>query len=239
MVVHALAIALYTLMRPVQVASPAPFSVTDRGGATAAGMHVIRIEPVQNAQERTRPPEPDQVKPTEGPAVEAGSPDVSDPTLGEIVAPGPTAAERLRPHLGDPRLWAPLDEALNELTLEQRLELDLSGRIAEWQDSIAAAMAQDRALTDWTKTDSQGRRWGVADGKLYLGNITIPFPLSFGMPVGRRDEFRRNAWIWDEIQRGAATGSMREGWKERAKAMRARRDKERAAAKPDTSGVRR
>jgi len=238
-VLHALAIVLYPLLQPVKVGSPLPFFVTDQGGGGAPGMRIIRIQPVEDAGERSRPAQPAEVKPAEGPAIEPGVPDVSDPNRGGIVAPGPTAAERLRPHLVDPRIWAPLDEALNELTLKQRLELDLSGRVAEWQDSIQAALAQDRALTDWTKTDSKGRKWGVADGKLYLGDITIPFPLSFGLPVGRRDEFRRNAWVWDEIQRGAATGEMRDSWKERAKAIRERRDKERAAAKPDTSGVRR
>ncbi len=239
MVLHALVIVLYPRMRPVKVAAPIPFFVTDRGGGGAPEMRVIRIEPVEDAGERVRPAQPREVEPTERPAIEPGVPDVSDPTVRGFVAPGPSAAERLRPHLVDPRLWAPLDEALNQLTLEQRLKLDMSGRVAEWQDSIQAALAQDRALTDWTKTDKQGRKWGVADGKLYLGDITVPFPLSFGLPVGRRDEFRRNAWVWDEIERGKATGAMRDSWKERAKAIRARRDKERAAAKPDTSGVHR
>lgn len=240
LVAHVLAILAYTAMRPITPAGPIPSFSSPRSGEVGdVGMRVIRLREV--AAQDARPDEPDEIAPPETPAVEPGAPDISDARGDGLVAPGPTAAERLRPHLGDARIWAPLDPELNELTMEQRLELELAGDIADWQDSLAVAAAAERALTDWTKTDSQGRKWGISEGKLHLGDLTLPLPFSFGTAVGRRDEFRRAQWEWDEIQRGAATGLMRDSWKERAQAIRERRDKERAAAqaKPDTSRVRR
>jgi hypothetical protein len=237
-VVHALAILAYTAMRPIVPAGPIPSVAPTRSGAVGDAMRVIRLRAV--TVEGARPDDPSEVRPTEAPPLRPGAPDLSDTRGPGIVAPGPTAAERLRPHLSDGRIWAPLDAELNALTLEQRLELGLAGDIADWQDSVAVAEAAERALTDWTRTDAQGRRWGVSEGKLHLGDITLPLPFSFGTPVGRRDEFLRRQWEWEEIQGGAASGLMRDSWKERAKAIRERRDRERAAeTRPDTSGVRR
>ncbi len=237
-VLHVLAVVGYSRLLPEHPGGPPPALAPRPGGQAVSGMRVIRLREVETTGER--PSAPAEVRPTEAPAVNPGVPDVSDTNRGGIVAPGPTAAERLRPHLADPRLWVPLDPGLNELTMEQRLELELAGRITEWQDSMSAVAEAQRALTDWTTTDSQGRKWGVSEGKLHLGGLTLPLPFSFGTPVGQRDAVRRREWEWEEIQRGAQTGAMRDSWKERAQAIRERRDKERAAKqKPDTSGVRR
>lgn len=235
--VHLVAIAYYGLLPPLEPQLVLPAGSVEVGAEAGQGMRVVDLVPVEDGGER--PAAPEEIRPTERPGVRSGTPDVSDPNRGGIVAPGPTAAERLRPRLSDERLWAPLDAALNELTLEQRLELELSGKIADWQDSLAVALESERALTDWTRTDAEGRRWGVSEGKLHLGDITLPLPFSFGTPVGRRDEAARAAWEWEEIQRGATAGTLRDSWKERAKAIRERRDRERARARPDTSGVRR
>ena len=238
LVVHVLAILAYTAMRPIMPGGPLPMFVTPRSGEPGEGMRVIRLREITT--QGARPEAPEEVRPAQRPTVRPGTPDLGDANRPGIVAPGPTAAERLRPHPSDGRIWAPLDPQLNELTLEQRLELELAGDIVDWQDSLAVAAAAERALTDWTRTDAQGRKWGVSEGKLHLGDITLPLPFSFGTPVGRRDEIRRQQWEWDEIQRGAATGLMRDSWKERAQAIRERRDKERTKeTKPDTSGVRR
>ena len=78
----------------------------------------------------------------------------------------------------------------------------------------------------------------MSPGKLHLGDLTLPLPFAFGTPVGKRDEANRRVWEWEEIQRGAAAAAARESWKERAQAIRERRDRERAAARPDTSRTR-
>jgi hypothetical protein len=62
--------------------------------------------------------------------------------------------------------------------------------------------------------------------------------LNFGTPVGKRDETNRRVWEWDEIQRQSQRFLIEEAWKERAAATRARRDRERAAVRVDTLGIR-
>jgi hypothetical protein len=151
------------------------------------------------------------------------------------VPPAPTAAERLRPNLTDARLWAEPPPEFYELTLEQREELLLSARIVEWYDSVALVRAAEGRLTDWTFRDGSGGRWGVADGRMYLGDVSVPLPLNFGTPVGKRDEVNRLLWEYEEISRQSQRFLIEESWKERAAAIRARRDRERAAA-ADTIG---
>ncbi len=114
----------------------------------------------------------------------------------------------------------------------------MAGLLEAWNDSVRVAEAEQRALTDWTYTDDEGGRWGVADGKLYLGDLAIPFPFAFGSNPQQLQEGRARDWVWAEIQRGMITGELRDSWKERAQAIRARRDRERALARPDTSGRR-
>lgn len=202
-------------------------------------MTVVEITAADATEDPERPPDPTPVRDVDAPRVSPGRPQVGDPLGTGLVAPGPTAAERLRPVLGDRRLWAPLSREINDLTPEQIQELELAGRIAEWQDSLSAEGERQRALTDWTTTDAEGRRWGISEGKIHLGDVTLPLPFSFGTPVGKRDEANRRAWEWEEIQRGAETGQLRDSWKDRARAIRERRDRERSAPRPDTSGVRR
>lgn len=239
-VVHVIGLALYPSVVRMEVRQGPAMIVPAGGVPTLQGMEVVDIVAVDAVDDPERPAAPEEVRPVEGPAVRTGAPQLGEPGTG-LVAPGPTAAEQMRPNLQDRRIWAPLDPELVDLTPEQIEELQLRGRIAEWQDSLSEAERAARAGTDWTHTDGQGRKWGVSEGKLHLGDVTLPLPFSFGIPVGRRDEIRRSQWEWDEIERGAATGSTRSSWKERAQAIRERRDREREAqrAKPDTTGGRR
>ena len=81
---------------------------------------------------------------------------------------------------------------------------------------------------DWTRTDEDGKRWGVSPGKIHLGDVTIPFPYSFSAPPANRDQVGRRVWEWDEIESGAVAGAVRANWKDRAAAIRARKEAERA-----------
>jgi len=207
----------------------------------AGGLRAIGLVEVEGIGAFTSPQEPVDVRPVPGPSpgAAARAPQVGETYGTGLVPPGPTEAERFRPRLQDRRVWAPLDRDINDLTAEQIMELGLQGRVAEWQDSMAAAAAAESALTDWTRTDAQGRKWGVSEGQLHLGDVTLPLPFAFGTPVGRRDEIRERAWEWEEITRGAASGEIRDSWKDRARAIRERRDRERAQNPPDTSRIRR
>jgi hypothetical protein len=235
--VHLIALLIYPSLQRLPAGGPVPL-LPPIGGEPAQGMTVLRIVTVDATSESERPPEPEQITPVEQPAEAPAAPDVEERPGTGLVPPGPTVVERLRPFLANPRLWVELDPDLNELTLGQILELELAGRITEWQDSLESAIAAERALTDWTYTDGEGKRWGISEGKIYLGDLALPLPFAFGTPVGKRDEVNRRAWEWEEIQRGAASGAIRGSWKERAEAIRARRDRERARARPDTSGIR-
>lgn len=237
--VHVWVLAIYPWLVRVEgveyVARPAPPAVR------ATGMRAIGLVAVEGAGSFASPQAPVQIAPVTTPSagVAAARGQIGETYGTGLVPPPPTGAERLRPRLQDRRIWAPLDRGINDLTAEQRMELELQGRIADWQDSMAVAAAAERALTDWTRTDAQGRKWGVADGQLHLGDVTLPLPFAFGTPVGRRDEIRQRQWEWEEITRGAASGEVRDSWKDRARAIRERRDRERAQTKPDTSRIKR
>ncbi|MEQ9399120.1 MAG: hypothetical protein RJQ04_08095 [Longimicrobiales bacterium] len=233
---HVIALLLYPAMRPAGVREFVPFLLPSASSALD-GMEVIQVVEVDelDSEAPAAPVMPTEVQPS---GVDADAPS-TDPGQGidPLVPPGPTAAERLRITLEDRRLWAPVDPSLTELSTEQRLELELAGRLEEWNDSVRAAEAARRGLTDWTYTDDDGGRWGVADGKLYLGDLALPFPFSFGMNPQQLQEAMAREREWLEIERGKATGELRDSWKERAQAIRERRDRERLRARPDTSGT--
>ncbi|MFQ5537054.1 MAG: hypothetical protein ACE5GJ_06335 [Gemmatimonadota bacterium] len=240
-VIHLAVLVIYPRLGRREVVNPVPFVLPITGKA-AQGMKAIQLVEVEETEEADRPPNPDLPRDLTGPEVLPGEEAGSELSPEDVlVAPGPTAAERLRPNLRDARLWAPLDPAVTRLTLEQRLELELAGRLEAWRDSVLVAEEAERALTDWTYTDGEGKRWGVSPGKLHLGDVTLPLPFEFGVTPGQRDAAKRRAWEWEEVRRGAITGELRDSWKERAKAIRERRDRERreSRARPDTSGARR
>jgi hypothetical protein len=180
------------------------------------------------------PPAPEGV--ATGPALELVQPDLGDIGVGtDIVLPptsglpgyygGETSAERLQPGFRDGRLFGPLPEVFRTLTPEQREELLIASRFQAWNDSAAAAAAAEAAMRDWTFTDGDGDRWGVSDGQLHLGGLTIPFPLSVQGSAAQRDYMRS----FSEMQRQGANALIQQSVRERQEAIRARRDAERAA----------
>ncbi len=185
-----------------------------------------------------RPDEPAPIASGSAPEVIVVRPSLDDsgfelalPDLSGPGAPGATPAERLQPGMTDERLWAPLPVEFRTLTLEQREELLIAGRFGAWNDSVAAAIAADARWRDWTFTDGDGDRWGVADGQLHLGGLAIPLPLTFDAPVGQREYLRQ----FEEIQRQGANALVQQSVRERQEAIRARRDRERAEAQPNDS----
>jgi hypothetical protein len=233
--IHVLAILIYPALSrrldPQGIAFPTPSSEGSSGG-----IEVIQLVEVDVAPELARPEDPREIERIAAPPVPIEGPGVGDLAGVDLPTPGLTPAERLRPRLTDRRLWAPLPPEFSELTLEQREELLLAGRLAEWQDSVNAAAAAAAAWTDWTFKDGDGGRWGVSEGQLHLGDLTIPLPFAFEAPPGQRDFM----WQWNEIARQGAQAAVQESVRERMEAIRARRDqereRERAAAQPDSTG---
>jgi len=205
-----------------------------------AGTELVNLEELPGDQDLEVLP-PEEIREAEVPVVPMNAPDVGGEEdraadLVRSVAPGPTAAERLRPKAGDLRLWAPVDPEITRLTEEEIMHLLLVAELEDLADSMALAEEIARRGTDWTYTDDEGRKWGVSPGKLHLGDITLPLPFGFSASPWERSQNAGRLWAWDDINQAAARKGVRETWKERAEAIRRRMEAER---KPDTTGVRR
>tara|TARA_Y100001947_G_C10285931_1_gene280627 strand:+ start:37 stop:657 length:621 start_codon:yes stop_codon:yes gene_type:complete len=148
------------------------------------------------------------------------------------------AAEVLKVTSSDTRLWREAVPEAFELTDAERMELALAGRLEIWSDSVALALEAEMALTDWTTTDSQGRRWGFTPGQIHLGGLTLPLPFYFGGNAWERDQWARRAWEEMDILNGANTQAVRSSWSERAEAIRRRQDRNRngSDAAADSTG---
>lgn len=229
---HALAVVLYMVFigrmgPPTEVAAPPGPAVRPQG------VEVVRIAeiPAPASEEVEEPETPETPEPAapEPAAPEPGPEGGEEAPTEERV---PSVAERLRPpERGDPRIWRPVNPALTELTPEQRARLRVYARIQQLADSLLTEEERARAARDWTYTDEEGNRWGLADGKIYLGETVIPFPFNFSGPPSV--EGGQLQWEWDDTQRGAQDAAVYDSWEERSEAIRERRDAERA----DTSGT--
>lgn len=203
------------------------------GGAVDPGLRLIPLVELPPGAEEARVrlvplqrlPEP--VAPTvAAPRVqEAGTGGGQSPEPMPEPPPLRSAAELFRPPPFDPRL---LGIELPPLSEEERYRLQLSGRLQAWQDSVAAEIAREQGITDWTVTDAEGGRWGVSPGTLHLGKYSLPLPLHLMPPPGLRDELARRQFEDADIRRGAASDRIRSTWEERNRAIRERREAERA-----------
>jgi hypothetical protein len=225
---HLVAILLYPFLferlRPEAVEYPFATISSETQGVT-----VIRLVEIDEEDEALdTPPQPDDVEVPATPGLIFDVPGFEPGIEVEFAPLPPTAAERLRPNLVDARIWAPLDRVLGELTPAHREELLASGRLQEWYDSVRVAEDAERALTDWTFTDEAGKRWGVSDGRVYLGDFSLPLPFEFGVAPGNRAEVNQRLYEWEEITRQRQQMEIRDSWRERSEAIRARRDRARS-----------
>lgn len=226
---HVFAVLLYPALFPRLAPSEAQY-VVPIGTATPGGLEVVQVIEIDIVEEPDEPDEP-EFEPIEEREVRVSGPQATEGPVVDFARPGVTPAERLRPRVSDPRLWAPLPEELTALTLEQREELALAGRLEAWYDSVRAAADAESAMTDWTFTDGDGGRWGVADGQLFLGDIALPLPVFAAPPGAARDR----AWQWEELARQGQAVRVQQTVRDRMEAIRARRDAERAAQQGDTT----
>ncbi|MYA65135.1 MAG: hypothetical protein F4139_04795 [Gemmatimonadetes bacterium] len=222
---HLLLIVLYPYFT-VPYPRGAPVPVPPPPTPDAEGIQVLQI--VEVVTPETAPP---------ADPVEIETPDevVADVEVPDFEEEPPvrfheyrSAVERLRLGEGDPRLWRPIDPARVAPTPEHLLETMLAYAIRESNDSIAAAIEAAMAATDWTRTDDEGRKWGVSPGKIHLGDITIPLPFGFGPPPDYSGDRAEMAFRMADIERAASTAVVRRSWKERREAMKKRREELRA-----------
>ena len=229
--VHLAAIALSPLVvrylesDPGFVPPPGPI-VPQRQGMEAVELRVVDREIV--GPEPAPEPEP---QPEREPLAQPTPPPPEEPTA--------SAAERLRPRVGDWRLWVtpPLSADLDRTEAERLAEL--RGRIAAaiqaGDDSLAAELARQAEAMDWT-VGEDGNRWGVSPGKLHLGPLTLPLPLMFAPHPATAREQADGVADWSAIQRQAGQAGIDETFEERVKAIRERKAREEAEkAKGDTT----
>lgn len=200
-----------------------PFDAAPAPVASTPAMEVVSLRPVTDAVEPVQTP---ALPLSERPVVVDPLDTQPDPAVP--AAPTPSARDRfseaieaLRPRLLDPRLRPGNADALR--TDDERAALRVYARINALNDSILAEMERGRRATDWTWTDSEGRRWGVSPGKLHLGGLELPLPLTFSPTPEQRERIRE----WNEIQAQAERGAIGQTFDERVEAIREARDAER------------
>jgi len=204
-----------------------------------SGMRVVQIIEIGPSASTPEPPEriPEPTAESQLEFADDGTASSGNFELEERRG-GVRAADVLRVRSSDTRLWREALPEAFELTEAQRMELELAGRLEEWADSVALVVAAEYALTDWTKTDDQGRRWGVSPGQLHLGDITLPLPFYFsGSEIStERAEAARRAWEDQDIANGVAAQALRASWSERAEAIRRRQNRDRSGQDSDRGG---
>jgi hypothetical protein len=162
-----------------------------------------------------------------------------DGAPGDVVPAEPDpipAAAVFRVRLANMGLFTVARPDLILLTPEQRMQLQLQGRLEAWNDSLNAAIAAEAALLDWTRSDGKGGRWGISPGKLHLGSITIPLPFGFGPNPWQAEQIAKRQARDDDILNHVQAQEVRASWKERAAAIRRRKERERERERARRAG---
>ena len=162
------------------------------------------------------------------PAPEAGG---SGETVGRG---GPT--QGVRPSFSDPRVWAPpAPIVVAPLSPKQRLDSAIVSMVQTFEDSLAR-LPQERAPGDWTVTRN-GKKYGIDGRMIHLGNFSLPTALLALLPLNATanpsavERDRRLNVLRAEIQAQAARAARDDDFHRAVKALRERKEKERADEK--------
>jgi len=214
------------------------------------GLVVVQIPatPLETAPEEPRPePLPEEVEadaeeaPPRAPEVADEEPDDEEeglpgaPGVGEPGAPAVgeegvrvTNASRLRLRFSDRRLWFdPQDPRLFGERLARFARADSAVRaiLRDWLDSLNLTEEQARRARDWT-FEKDGKRWGISEEGIHLGDITIPIPFGFQPSGPKRREFEQAVRDLTEIQLQDLRSDLEAVMDERREAMRGRSEEE-------------
>ncbi|MGH7500272.1 MAG: hypothetical protein ACREL7_00805 [Longimicrobiales bacterium] len=208
------------------------------------GAEILQIVPVTDGTITPEAAAPARAVPAALPQPVPGttSPITAPPGLagaaGRTETEVPPISVRIRGRETDARLWAsPPERALPPVPSNAELARGrLYARLGTWNDSMLIAAEAAAKATDWTGTDANGNKWGISPGKLHLGSLTLPLPISFGPPPGRRDEYaaRDRTWRESEIQYGRSI--VRDDFKSQVRAIRARMDAKRDSTRRSGGG---
>lgn len=230
LVFHILILLIAWRTRLVPVPAVRPYAPVVAMGGERSVMRVERIVVVPDAPAGDEAPEPvereeRQERETEpGFEVDAGGAEAAP-------APAPSALERLRPRMGDPRLWTrpelppPEEPSVSDI---ERVRARIAQRVREFNDSVAIEAARAADAMDWTVVDGEGKRWGVSPGKIHLGDLTLPLPINLGgTPSARREQAEERARREAEIAAQAERAAVEEFREDRIRAIRERKDQDR------------
>ncbi|MDF1502784.1 hypothetical protein [Roseisolibacter sp. H3M3-2] len=160
---------------------------------------------------------------------------------GDVVGRG-GATEGIRPSYGDPRLWTrPGAVATAPRSAKERIDSVIADRLTPVRDSIAAAQALaagQRKPGDWTMK-GPGGTWGMDQQNIHLGKVKIPNAVLAllsgnlqknlrGNPTEMANE-RRLSDIRADLLQHASREMSEDEFKQAVKAIRQRKDRERAA----------
>lgn len=195
-----------------------------------SGMRAVEISEVAVGPEPVTPvvPEPEdreQRQPERPPAVVAAAPDRAVPADAE------TAADRLAPRVVDPRLWQPMVLIPREPSFSE-VEARVAAAVELLSDSALAEAERAIRARDWTVEDADGGKWGISPGKLHLGKLTLPLPINF---VGPADVAGPSS-EWYDLELQVDRAALVESFESRVKAIRERRDRERAERQKSKNG---
>lgn len=170
------------------------------------------------------PPEPAK---TDAPAA---PPDGgSGPVIG---GGGPTKG--VTPAFIDPRLWAPTGPAVvRPKTATEKLDSAIGSRIRHVEDSLRA-LGPQRAQGDWSWNGKDGKKYGIDQQYIHLGNFSIPTALLALLPLNVQgnpttyENAKRIGAIRGEILDQAARAARDDDFNQAVKELRERKQKERA-----------
>ena len=138
--------------------------------------------------------------------------------------------ERIGPRMVDPELWTRPSPLAVPFDRDAALRERVAGQLELYNDSVALAQARAARALDWTRTDAEGRRWGISPEGIHLGGFTLP-PIDFSPPPGKREEADARVRDWEEIRRQGDIQEGRQSIEDRARAIRERVERERREKK--------
>jgi hypothetical protein len=147
---------------------------------------------------------------------------------------GPTRG--VRPSYNDPRVWAPpATVVVAPKTPSQRLDSVIAQGVYKMRDSIDS-LPKERTPGDWTKKIGD-KTYGIDQKYIHLGKFSIPtavlalLPLNVQGNPATAEKNQRLGMIHNEILEQSARMGRDDEFRAAVKALRERKDKERAAKK--------
>lgn len=152
---------------------------------------------------------------------------------------GGGAVQGIRPSFTDQRLWVQPSPVVTgpivPLNRADTLRLMLQSRAIAMMDSLARLPSDAGRQGDWT-IDRNGKKYGIDQGFIRLGNFSIPTALLAMMPMNLQanpiamDRARRLNSLRSEIQEQVARSIRDDEFRKAVQALRERKERERAEA---------